>query len=171
MANERLVETYAQAIFEQALANWLEPLKAINAGLTKDGAAEKLDDVGLAFTQKQPLLQQALPQNVSGEVRNFVSLLASKNQIPLLPDIIAEFERYVQRGPAGLVAQVTSAVALTDSEKGTLEKKMCAQFGDTLTFNYTVDPAILGGVIVRIGDKVIDGSVAGKLAALQEKLK
>jgi len=66
---------------------------------------------------------------------------------------------------------VTSAVPLIETEKSALEAKLRAQFGDDLACDYAVNPAILGGVTVRIGDKVIDGSVAGKLAELKEKLK
>ncbi|MEW5719710.1 MAG: F0F1 ATP synthase subunit delta, partial [Chloroflexota bacterium] len=56
-------------------------------------------------------------------------------------------------------------------EKSALEARLRAPFGDDLAFEYSVDAQILGGIIVRVGDKVIDGSVAGKLAELKEKLK
>jgi ATP synthase F1 delta subunit len=84
---------------------------------------------------------------------------------------VSDLDRYAKREAIGATAKVTSAIALTDSEKNTLESKLRAQFGNDLSFDYTVDATILGGVVVRVGDKVIDGSVAGKLAALQEKLR
>jgi F-type H+-transporting ATPase subunit delta len=153
------------------MADWLTPLKAIAAALVQSGLTHQLDNAGLEFAQKQEMLRPVFPANAAVEVHNLVSLLASKNEVHLLPQIIAEFERYAQRGPSVASIQVTSAVPLTDPEKSTLETKMRAQFGGDAAFEYVVDPTILGGVIVRMGDKVIDGSVSGKLAALKEKLK
>ncbi len=89
----------------------------------------------------------------------------------LLSQIVGDLNRFAQRDTVGGTAKVTSAVPLTDGEKSALETKMRAQFGKDLQFDYLTDRAILGGVIIRVGDKVIDGSVAGKLAALEEKLK
>ena len=66
--------------------------------------------------------------------------------------------------------EVVSAVPLTDAERQTLLAKLEAQHGAGLDLRYRVDPAILGGLIVRIGDKLIDGSVASKLAAMKQVL-
>lgn len=171
MAHERLVQTYAQAAYEQALANWLTPLKAIAAALARTGIAEQLDDTTVDFAKKQELLRPLFDANTPTKVQNLVYLLASKNHVHLLPRIIAEFERYAQRKTLGTRARVTSAVPLLDNEKSALEAKLRAQFGDDLIFDYTVDPAIIGGIIVRVGDKVMDGSVAGKFAEMRERLK
>jgi F-type H+-transporting ATPase subunit delta len=169
VANERLAQTYAQAIFEKAVTDWLAPLKTIAASLAPS-EVEELDRAGLAFSKKQAVLRRVIPTDTTTEVQNFLSLLASKNQVHLLPQVIAEFDRYAQRGAVRPLAKVTSAVALTDAEKRALEEKMRPHFGPETDFEYVTDQSILGGVIVRVGDKVIDGSVAGKLAALKEKL-
>lgn len=170
MANEQSPETYAQAIFEQATADWLTPLKNVAECLPPD-KAEQLDQPGLAFSKKQEILNQLIPASAPRQVQNFLALLATHNNIHLLPGIIAAFDRFSQRGPIRDVAVVTSAIPLSDSEKTALEGKMRARFGQDTSFEYAQDPDILGGVIVRMGDKVIDGSVSGKLAALKEKLK
>jgi F-type H+-transporting ATPase subunit delta len=171
VANERLAQTYAQAIFEQAMADWLTPLKTIAASLARAGVIEQLDSAGLEFSKKQELLRPLLPPDTSAEAQNLVSLLVSKNHVRLLPEVIAECERYAQRAAAGKRATITSAVPLIIAEKSALETKLRAQFGSDLAFEYVVNPDILGGMIVRVGDQVIDGSVAGKLAELKEKLK
>ena len=171
MANERPSQLYAQAVFEQAMAGWLTPLKAIAASLAKAGSVERLDDSSLAFSQKQELLHSVFPKDASPQVQNFVSLLATKNEVHLLPEIIREFDRYTERTATSSVARVTTAVNLTESEKQSLESKLRNQFGGQTAFEYSIDPGILGGVIVRVGDKEIDGSVSGKLAALKETLK
>lgn len=171
MADERPSQVYAQAVFEKAMASWLAPLKAIAASLAQAGSIEKLDDAGVAFPKKQEMLHSAFPKDAATEVQNFLFLLASKNEVHLLPEIIKEFDRYAQRTTVSDLARVTSAVTLTNAEKQALETKLRNQFGNQIVFDYAIDPAILGGVIVRVGDKEIDGSVSGKLAALKEKLK
>ena len=171
MADERLAQTYAQAIFEQALTDWLAPLKTIAASLARAGVTEQLDSAGLDFSKKQELLRPLFPPNTSAQAQNLVLLLASTNHVHLLPEVIAEVDRYTQRAVVGKRATVTSAVPLIEAEKSALGSKLRAQFGNDLTFEYVVNQEILGGVIVRVGDKVIDGSVAGKLAQLKEKLK
>jgi F-type H+-transporting ATPase subunit delta len=171
VANERLAQPYAQALFEQALEQYLAPLKTIAVALEQAGVITQLDDPTLEFAQKQALVQPLWPTNTPAQVQNFVLLLASKNHMHLLNEIIADLDRYAKREALGTRAKVTTAIPLTENEKSALETKLRAQFGQDLTFDYTIDASILGGLVVRIGDKVIDGSVAGKLAALQEKLK
>ncbi len=158
-------------MFEEAMAKWLTPLKAIAASLEKSGLITRLDDSSLEFSKKQDLLRPLFSPNTPKEVENFIFLLASKNHVHLLNEVVGDLDRYAKRLALGAAAKVTSAIALTESEKSALETKMRTQFGKDLSFNYVVDPAILGGIVVRVGDKVIDGSVSGKLAALQEKLK
>jgi F-type H+-transporting ATPase subunit delta len=171
VADARVTQTYAQAFFEQTMAGLLTPLKTIAASIESAGLTEQLDNASLEFRKKQVLLRPLFPANTAIEVQNLVTLLASKNHIHLLPEVIREFDRYSHLGPVGVLAKVTSAVPLTSTEKSALESKIKAQFGNELTFEYVIDQQILGGVIVRVGDKEIDGSVAGKFAELKEKLK
>ena len=171
MANERPSQVYAQAFFEQAVASWVSPLKAVAASIAQSNLQAKLDDAALPFAKKEELLRPLFPAGSTNELKNFVSLLASKNQVYLLPEVIAQVDRFAERTTSMETAFVRSAVALTDAEKSALEAKMRKQFGSDLVFEFVVDPSLVGGLVVRVGDKVIDGSVAGKLAALKEKLK
>lgn len=74
------------------------------------------------------------------------------------------------RGGDQNAAQITSAVALTADEQRALETKLQAKFGRALSFDYKVDPSLLGGVIAKVGDKIIDGSLSTKLNAMAETL-
>lgn len=67
-------------------------------------------------------------------------------------------------------ARVTSALPLTEEEKATLASNLAAQLGAQPEMEFDVDPAILGGLVLKVGDRVIDGSVAGKLETLRERL-
>ena len=67
-------------------------------------------------------------------------------------------------------AEVTSALPLTSEEKATVEKDLLAQLGSSAAVTYSVDPSILGGLVIRVGDKRVDGSVAGQLETLKQSL-
>jgi F-type H+-transporting ATPase subunit delta len=172
MADDQLVQAYAQAIFEQAVGRWRKALRVVMENMEQAGdSLTRLDNPAEQLELKKKLVDQLLPADADGEVRNFVYLLASKSQIHMLPEVLAEFDRYASRGPVREAARVASAVQLTDAERARLEQKVRAQYGEGLDFEYRVDKSLLGGVVVRVGDKVIDGSVAGKLAAMRHKLE
>lgn len=71
---------------------------------------------------------------------------------------------------SGASAEVTSALPLTAEEKESVKKDVLSQVGDQATVTFRVDPAILGGLIVRVGDKVLDGSVSGQLESMRQSL-
>jgi F-type H+-transporting ATPase subunit delta len=162
--------TYAQAVFETAAEDWVGVLKEIQERLKKDNTISRLDDLSLTFEKKKRILSKALPKETQPEVRNFLSLLAKENRVHLLGEIIADLEHIITHGPEAEIAHVTSAVPLTEREKEALKGKLKRRFGKNLGFRFHLDPSILGGVIVRAGDKVIDGSLATKLEALRESL-
>jgi len=72
---------------------------------------------------------------------------------------------------SGVAATITSALPLTPAEQSTVQKELVSRLGDAATIRFKVNPAILGGLVVRVGDKVIDGSVAGQLEGLRASLK
>ncbi len=80
-------------------------------------------------------------------------------------------EQEIEQAKAGEVtATVTSALPLTGEEKAVVSGGLAEQLGQVPAIEFKVDPAVLGGLIIRIGDKVIDGSVGGRLEALRESL-
>ncbi len=171
MANDELARSYAQAIFEQAVERWRQALRAVNESVTKAGILTQVDNPAANFDRKKQLLNPVLPTNTDPEVPNLIYLMASKNELHLLPEVLVEFDRYVERGPARQLVEVTSAIPLNDAERTQLEQKIRAQYGQDLDFEYRVDQALLGGLRVRIGDRVIDGTVVGKLNAMRQKLE
>ncbi len=171
MANEETARTYAQAIFEQAVDRWRKSLQAAAEAADKKGVTTQVDNPTAGFDQKKQALNSLLPTNADPEVRNFLYLLGSKNQLHLLPEVLAEFNRFVERGPAHELAWVTSAIPLDERERSQVESKIHGQFGQDLDVEYRVDPSIIGGLVIRVGDRVIDGSVSGKLTAMRQKLE
>jgi F-type H+-transporting ATPase subunit delta len=171
MAEDQFVQSYAQAVFEQAVDRWRKSLRAVSENLERaPNSLTTLDNAAEQLPGKKEVINRLLPAGADEELRNFLYLLASKSQVHLLPQVLAEFDRLATRGPLRDLARVTSAVPLTDSERAQLERKIRAQYGDNLDLEYRVDKSLLGGVVIRVGDKVIDGSVAAKLASMKQKL-
>jgi F-type H+-transporting ATPase subunit b len=71
---------------------------------------------------------------------------------------------------AGASTVVTSALPLTPEEKDAVKKDVLSKIGDQATVTFRVDPSILGGLVIRVGDKVLDGSVSGQLESLRQSL-
>ena len=82
---------------------------------------------------------------------------------PVVIPVLEDFEA------TGASAEITSAVPLTDQEKDTIRKDIISKAGSQ-TVSFRVDPAILGGLVVKIGDKVLDGSVSGKMENMRQSL-
>jgi F-type H+-transporting ATPase subunit delta len=170
MADSALPQSYARAVFEKAVEKYTRDLHALYNAVGKSNLLPRLDNPAESFDGKKALLNGMLPPDADPEVRNLAYLLASKNQVHILGDVVSEFDRMVASGAPGAMAVVTTTLDLTDEDKAKLESKVRSQYGQELAFDYRLDPSILGGVVVRIGDVVIDGSVAGKLSMMKQKL-
>jgi F-type H+-transporting ATPase subunit delta len=169
--DRELSAAYANAIYETALEGWLTSLKAVDEALSRDEAIEaSLRDTTLELSQRQDIARKVIPPGASAEVINFVSLLISKNHLRLLGDVILQIERLFRQGPRPRVARVTTAVPLAAKERERVEDALAARFGGGLEFEFLVDKSILGGVIARVGDEIIDDSIAAKLAALRQSV-
>jgi F-type H+-transporting ATPase subunit delta len=95
--------------------------------------------------------------------------LAERAGLAELKEGLAAIEQ-VARGQRGTEAEVWSAVELLPAERQTLEAALHRRYGDAIPIRYHVEPSILGGVIVRVGDRYVDGSLATKLGQLRQQL-
>jgi F-type H+-transporting ATPase subunit delta len=164
-------QDYATAIYDLAFEPWIRQLGNVQKALKKDPALRaKLQEAGRSNQEKLALVSQATAETLGGDVRKFLGTLLEAGQIEQLDAILTEFERLVRRRPERRMALVTSAVPLTEGERTALRAKLVDRFGAELEFQFEVDPELIGGVRLRVGDQVIDGSVAGKLAALRDRL-
>jgi F-type H+-transporting ATPase subunit delta len=107
---------------------------------------------------------------VDANARNFIALLAENHRLGLLPEISAQFETLKAEIEHSIDVEVTTALALTDAQRETLSKALSTRFGRTVRLHETVDASLLGGAIVRSGDLVLDGSLTGRLARLEQQL-
>lgn len=171
MNAQELSRKYATAVFSLALDSWLTPLNAVENELANNATlAATLQDKDRSFSERQQALDKLIPADSSQQVRNFLYTLLGDGNIGLLSAVMGDLTRMVRGGPLVQIARVTTALALSDKEKDAFRQKLSAQYGESLEFEFNVDPAILGGAIVQVGDKVIDGSVATRLASMSNAL-
>ncbi len=171
MKAQELSQKYATAVFSLALEKWLTVLSAVQSSLAeKPQVAKKLQDSDRAFADRQKELDSIIPVGSDENVRNFLYTLLKNGDVGLLGAVLENLEQMSRGGPQVQVAHVTTASALVDEEKEQFRQKLRAQFGANLELAFRVDPAIIGGAIVQVGDKVIDGSVATRLEAMSNAL-
>lgn len=171
MRGGELAREYAQAAYQHTTEGWLSALSAVRDQLAADAALlADLDNTELSFDRRRARLDAVLPSDVRSEVRNFLYLLLREGHLGLLDEVIADLTRLSTRGPEARVARITSAVPLTSDEVEAFRQRIHTRFGPEVDLDFRVDPSILGGAIVQVGDKIIDGSVAGKLNTLHERL-
>ena len=178
MANSTHARSYSQAAFkialeEKELNRWQSDLRKI-ASLVKDEALFKLlENPEVPFDNKAKVLSERLG-DINPEALKMVSLLVTKGRLGMIGDIADEYQRLVDnyRGIEGAeVAEVTTAIPLDDEEKLKLAQRLTSLLGKPIVLKPKVDSSLIGGIIIRVGDKLIDGSIRSKLVALKRGLE
>ncbi|MFZ2487278.1 MAG: ATP synthase F1 subunit delta [Anaerolineae bacterium] len=165
--------TYANAVFEVAFGDWLKGLQNVATALDRNpNLMQTLTDASKGFEVKQTALVSLLPDDLAKPIRNFLFGMLANGDMALLPDVLSQLRRMVtpDNGQQAAVAEITSALELTEEERHGIEQRLREQFGAGLDYKFNVDPALLGGLVVRVGDKLVDDSIASRLAALRQSL-
>lgn len=171
MEAQELSRKYAGAVFSQALEPWLVALRTVQEKLADDSAlATGLANSDRSFAERQKELDQIIPKDSNQYVRNFFYVMLKEGDIQLLGDVLGELDRMTRGGPQVQVAIVTTALPVSDGEKDQFRQKLRKKYGEGLEFMFKVDSSIVGGVIVQVGDKIIDGSVQTRLESMSNLL-
>ena len=107
---------------------------------------------------------------VSTALNNFVNQLAEQERLALLPEVYEHFRRHKAMSLKQLDAYVTTAYALTDAQRDMLQTRLAASLNASVVIHETVDPSLLAGATIKVGDKIIDDSMRGKLKQLKTQL-
>ena len=174
MARAASAKRHAQAVFEIALERdeserWQEDLKRISDAMKDARLIALLENPKLHFDDKKELLNNILA-GINPLAMNFVSLLVVKNRLRLTNDIFAEYEQLVDKYRGVEHAEVITAVSLDKEERERVGAHLTKITGKEVVIGEKVNPALIGGLIARIGDKLIDGSTRSKLLALRRTL-
>jgi F-type H+-transporting ATPase subunit delta len=171
-----LARPYAKAAFEyaqahQQLANWSAML-GLAAAVSQDDTMQRvLKAPRLTSTEKATTFVEVCGDKFDAQARNFLNIVSENNRMELLPEIADMFELYKAEQEKSVDVDVTSAFALNDEQQDKLAKVLSARLGREVRLHAAEDASLIGGVVIRAGDLVIDGSVRGKLAKLAEALK
>lgn len=174
MAATASPKRHAQAVFEIALERnevdlWKSDLINISATLSDKRILAILEDPKIHFQEKQRLIKQLLP--ALGQLPlNFTYFMVSKQRLPILNQVVIEFEQMADSFHGLEHALITTAVPIESEEQEKLSERLAAMACKRILFSSQVDPSIIGGFIARVGDKLIDGSTRSKLEALKKKL-
>ena len=122
--------------------------------------------------QKRALLDKIVGQmgDIPRPMRNFIAVLIDHSRISILPDIAKQFESELNARLGRVEAEVTSARQLSEGERQALVAKVSQTTGRQVSAKYSVDAALLGGAVVRVGSTVYDGSVRGQLQKIKQEL-
>lgn len=166
---------YAVAAFRFAqkagrLAEWSEMLAF---------AAVVVQDPGMLALERNPkggperasaLLLELCGERLDASGMNFLRTLVENKRQGLLPEIAAQFEELKKEAESRVDVEVISAFPLQESEQAQLAEALAKRFGKAVNLSSRVDEDLIGGVLVRVGDKVIDGSLRGRIEQLASQL-
>jgi F-type H+-transporting ATPase subunit delta len=167
---------YAEAAFKLAdeagaLARWSEMLAALAAVAADPRVRQAADDPQLSDAQRAGLFITILGGRLTGEAENFVRVLAQNDRLPLLREIREQFEILKNEREGVAEVEVQSAFELSAAQLKDLVARLEKKTGRKVRPQVSVDPELIGGVKIVLGDKVIDGSARAQLAALEAALK
>jgi len=163
---------YAEAAFEVArrdgtLTRWLDDLRLAADVVTQPDVARAVDSPAIPFATRREILGKLLERRVTPQAYNLVLLLAERGRLSAAPAVAAEYKRLVDRERGVVVATVTSAAPLETAELEAIGARVREMTGARAEIVTVIDPDLIGGVTVRIGDRLIDASVRGRLERLR----
>ncbi len=173
MAKITYARRYAQAAMELAnehndLETWRKDL-ALLADLWADtGLRAYLEDVRIGKQARIDRARANLAEHISPRALNMVLLLLTRGRTSLIPYIARHFEELERQRERKVVALVTSADPLTPDERDSLARRLAEYTGMDVQLETEVRPEILGGLVIKLGDQLLDLSVLGKLNRLRE---
>lgn len=173
-----LAGRYAAALYD--LAGEQGVVTAVETDLDTLGAAVR-ESADLAALLKNPEVSRDVAAKtigavadylkVSGLTRNFLGVLAANRRLASLPDVVRAFTAIAAAARGEVTAEVTTAHPLDEAQLAQLAEKLKAREGRSVTVKAHVDPAILGGLVVQIGSRMIDGSIRTRLNSLAQAMK
>ncbi|HKK23687.1 MAG TPA: F0F1 ATP synthase subunit delta [Pseudohaliea sp.] len=170
-----LARPYARAAFEYAsdkgeLEGWLTQLQLAAALAAEPRVVALLGDPSLTTAQQAEQFLGLLGDEAAGPVRNYLRVLAGNRRLPLLPQVCRQFADLKAERERVVEVQVHSAFDLPEDVRDRIAAALGKRLEREVVVTSETDPALLGGVLIRAGDTVIDGSVRGRLNKLAEAL-
>jgi F-type H+-transporting ATPase subunit delta len=172
---ETAARRYAEAAFELARADksldaWGADLARLSEALASPQVEAVVRHPAIAFERKQELLRRVVGDGVSPQALNLVLLMIRRGRPKQVPAMVERFNELLRRERGVVRAEVRSALPLEDAEREAISERLRALTGDAVEINELVDPSLIGGIAVRIGDRLYDASVRSRLERLRARL-
>lgn len=170
-----LARPYARAAFEyaleqNALETWSQALASAAAVSGDQRVASILASPAQTGDQLAEMLLSLCGDDFSGEQKNFIRVLSANKRLLLLPEISQIFDKLKSEQEKTVDVTVISAFAMEDNTRQSLSQVLSKKLAREVNVETEVDASLLGGVLIRAGDTVIDGSVRGRLNKLAEAM-
>ncbi|MBV6272534.1 F0F1 ATP synthase subunit delta [Alcaligenaceae bacterium CGII-47] len=171
-----IARPYAEALFaavcddQSGLAQWSEQMSGLAQVAGMADVREALDDPRLDNAQRVGLLTGLLPQGLPAQISNLIELVIQNGRVEVLPQIAEQFELLRNQHEGTALARISSAFPMDESQVSELVAGLEKKFGLKLKAQITLDPSLIGGVRVAVGDHVLDTSVQAQLAGLRDSL-
>jgi len=174
MARVAAARRYAQAVLAIALERdeldrWQADMDVMASALAEPRLAALLESPRIHMRDKVRLLREGLAA-LNPLAINLACLLVARGRLDLVGQVAAEYRRLADARRGIEEAQVTTAVPLEDEEREKLSRHLSAITGKAIRLTTRLDPAIIGGFVARVGDRLIDGSLRSRLRALRQAL-
>jgi F-type H+-transporting ATPase subunit delta len=174
IGDESAARRYAEAVFEIAqsqnrLDEWDQDLELLAQILRGPEVLPWLSNPSVPIADKEALIDTGMAF-ASQEARNLGRLLAVRGRAELAEQILVVYRRRLDQARGIVHAVVTTAVTLSDQERFIIAERLTNLTGQQVKMEAAVDPAIIGGLVVRIGDQLIDGSARARLTELKRRL-
>ena len=171
-----LARPYAAAVFKRAkeakaTAKWSQSLAFMSAVMKDEEISVVVDNPKVNSSKLTALMLDICQEQVDEEGANFLKLLVQNKRLSLVPYIAKIFEEYKAEDEGYVEVEVTTAYAFSKEEKQNFASKLEKSLGKKVHMNVSVDKSLIGGVLVRAGDRVIDGSIRGQLLHMQKALQ
>ncbi len=170
-------KTYSQALFEFALeAGKVDEIEKefafiVEAFTTYKEFFELFKTPKMSVDERKGIIKEIFSEKVSKEMMNFMMIILDKRRAGEILAIQREFEVKVDEYHGIVPAYVKSATELDESEKKAIVDQLKSLTGKEIRLKTAVDPSVIGGLYIKVGDKVIDGSIRKKLDAMREELR
>jgi F-type H+-transporting ATPase subunit delta len=170
-----IARPYAEALFQAAKAKgeldaWLAPLGELAALMRHPQVTEVVADPKLGADAVAKLLMSMLKSPLPGEGKDFLATLIDNDRLATLPEIATQYRALKNAAEGVADCTIESAFPMADGEVAGLVQALSKKFGLTLKPTVNVDPSLIGGVRVTVGDHVLDTSVKTRLAQMQAAL-
>ncbi len=175
MPKGAIARRYAGAMFDiglkqHSLERTLEDVRGIAQVFAHRKLAYLLREPKVPAQRKETAIRQALANKLLPTSLNLALLVVQRELVDIMPNIANELEQLVHSYKNEAIADVTTATRIDDAELTKIKQALEKRTGKTIITHARVQPDILGGVIARVGDQIIDGSVRSRLAALRQQL-